>query len=325
MSNIDEIDAKILKQLLEDGRKSFVEIAKECNTSKDVIAKRYKRMEKAGIIVGATTQLNYRIFGYNAVGNISINVSPQHVDEVIRFVRKIPNTKEVYPAYKKCNVSVIATLRSLSELDQVKEAIRKHASVISLKAQLWLDIKNVPENIFLELPTNEEGKNDVAVKQENNENIKEIVIDEIDRQLIAKLAKTGRLPFSKIAEELETSTDTIIRRYEKLKNNKAIKTVIQLDLKEIGYKAFALFFISLTVQGSTSEKVRELSKIPNVYHIVKTSGDHDLFIITCVKSFEHFFSIRDQIAKIPNMRIVDIEIGEVIPEFPSYSSHISTF
>jgi len=56
MTEIDVINSKILKELLRDGRKSFAEIAKECKTSKDVIAKRYKQMKSKGIIVGVTIQ-----------------------------------------------------------------------------------------------------------------------------------------------------------------------------------------------------------------------------------------------------------------------------
>jgi len=177
----------------------------------------------------------------------------------------------------------------------------------------------------LRQPTNAGDKHSRVNNQEKNDEKKEIIIDEMDIQLIEKLSKNGRCPFSKIAREVGTSTDTIIRRYERLKSNKIVKTVIQIDLKKIGYRAFALFFLSLKAQSSISEIVNELSRMPNVYHIVKTSGDYDLFVITCVKSFEHFFSMRDQIAKLPHTKIVDMEIGEVIPDYPGYCTQISTF
>lgn len=63
MSALEEIDIKILKELLKDGRKSFTTIAEEYHTSKDIIWKHYQNMASAGIIVGATTQFNYPKFG----------------------------------------------------------------------------------------------------------------------------------------------------------------------------------------------------------------------------------------------------------------------
>ena len=62
---IDEIDAKILKDLLKDGRKEFIEIAKEAQVTKDVIWQHYTNLKKKGIIVGATIQLNYAALGFD--------------------------------------------------------------------------------------------------------------------------------------------------------------------------------------------------------------------------------------------------------------------
>jgi DNA-binding Lrp family transcriptional regulator len=49
MKNIGEIDIKILKELLKDGRKSFTDIAQEYHLSKDIIWKHYNDMKKTGI------------------------------------------------------------------------------------------------------------------------------------------------------------------------------------------------------------------------------------------------------------------------------------
>ncbi|HLN89742.1 MAG TPA: Lrp/AsnC family transcriptional regulator, partial [Candidatus Binatia bacterium] len=65
MNGLQPIDVTILQELLKDGRKSFTTIAKECNTSKDVIWNHYRELKKAGIIVGATIQFNYQKFGYS--------------------------------------------------------------------------------------------------------------------------------------------------------------------------------------------------------------------------------------------------------------------
>jgi DNA-binding Lrp family transcriptional regulator len=41
---LDEIDIKIIKDLLRDGRKNFAAIAKECNVSKTTIGEHYKKL-----------------------------------------------------------------------------------------------------------------------------------------------------------------------------------------------------------------------------------------------------------------------------------------
>jgi Lrp/AsnC family transcriptional regulator, regulator for asnA, asnC and gidA len=322
MNKIDEIDAKILKELLKDGRKSFAEIAERCGTSKDVIAKRYKKMKQDKIIVGATIQMNYRFFGYNAVANLSITMDPQELDTVINYIAKLPNIFSVFPSYNKRQIFACVTLRDLSELDHVKDAIKKQPTVLEIKTYLWTDIRNIHENLELGHPHKVTRMEDENGFKKCDEAPKKV--DEIDKQIIEKLSKNGRVPFTKIAIELKTSTDTVIRRFERLKNAKAIKVVIQIDPSKIGYQAIAIFNLALMSRSDAAETVKKISEIPDVFHITKTSGDYDLSIMAFVKSFDHFFAIRNEIAKLPYTSIVDMGIEPIPPVSPPPATYIST-
>ena len=322
MNNIDEIDAGILKELLKDGRKSFAEIAEQFSTSKDVIAKRYKKMKRDGIIVGATIQMNYKFFGYNAVANLFTSVDSKEVDELIKYIEKLPNIFSAFPSYNKRMVLACATLRDLSELDHVKDTIKKQPTVRELKTYLWTGTKNIPENLNI-------GRLHKAINIKDENNFQKIdeptkKTDKLDKQIIEKLAKNGRIPFTQIAKELKTSTDTVIRRFERLKNLKAIKVVIQVDLKKIGYQAMAGFNVSLMSQSDVKETVKKISEIPDVIHIVQTSGDYDLSIMAVIKNCDHFFAIRDEIAKIPYTNIVEEHLDPIFGIWPVPNTYLST-
>ncbi len=192
MNAIDEIDAKIIKDLLRDGRKSFAEIADQCCTSKDVIAKRYKKMKQDRIIVGATIQMNYRFFGHDAVADIFINVDPQEIDKVIKNIEKLPNIFVVFPSYDKRHIIACATLKDLSELDHVKDAIKKQPTVLKLKTYLWTGTKNIPENLSIGSPIKSTKTKDGNSSQKSNGSTKKA--DELDRQIIERLAE--KRPFT---------------------------------------------------------------------------------------------------------------------------------
>jgi Lrp/AsnC family transcriptional regulator, regulator for asnA, asnC and gidA len=323
MNRIEETDAKILKELLKDGRKSFAEIAEQCNTSKDVVAKRYKKMKQNGIIVGATIQMNYRFFGYNAVANLFITLDPQELDTMIQYIAKLPNIFSVFPSYNERQIIACVTLRDLNELDHVKDAIKKQPTVLEIKTYLWTAIRNIHENLELGHPhkaTQMENENGF---QKNYEATKKV--DELDKQIIEKLAKNGRLPFTKMAMELKISTDTAIRRFERLKNAKAIKVVIQIDPSKIGYQAVAIFDVALMPRSDAAETIKKISEIPDVFHITKTSGNYDLSIMAFVKTFDHFFAIRNEIAKLPYTSIIEMGIEPIPHVSPPPGTYISTF
>ena len=87
------MQAKILKELLADGRKSDSEIAKKIGLTEEIVKKNRSQMEETGIITGATIHINYKSFGYKAVAHILINVDSQQADQLIEYLQKMP---EVY-------------------------------------------------------------------------------------------------------------------------------------------------------------------------------------------------------------------------------------
>ncbi|MCX8151362.1 MAG: Lrp/AsnC family transcriptional regulator, partial [Candidatus Bathyarchaeota archaeon] len=89
MALLNELDAKILKHLLADGRTSFVEMAKTLQVTKNKIWKRYRILEKKGIITGSTVQINFTSFGYDALATLLISVEAQQIDKVMNYIGKI--------------------------------------------------------------------------------------------------------------------------------------------------------------------------------------------------------------------------------------------
>jgi Lrp/AsnC family transcriptional regulator, regulator for asnA, asnC and gidA len=321
MPAIDQLDEQILEQLLKDGRKSFVEIGKDCSTPYESIIKRFKEMEKKGIIVGATTQINYRFYGIRYMGTIAIDIDGDP-EELKKFLQTIPNVVGIRSATKKFGITVILQLTNIQEIEEIKDKIRKNSpiTVLGLDSNLWLDLRNTPENLFISKKT-QQIENEYSGKS-----IQEVIeFDNIDIQLISSLATDARRPFSKIASEIGTSVDTIIRRYERLVKRKVLKVVIQIDPRKIGYLAQASFYISIQSKGSTEETVNNLSKIRNVYQLTKTMGDADLFLFALVKDFNEYFLLREEIATQPSLKLLRSEVNPVSAVFPGPSLHMSTF
>ena len=324
MYEIDGIDAKILKDLLRDGRKDFGDIAKECQVTKNKIWKRYMKMKETGIIVGATNQMNYASFDYGAISTLLLNIESHQVEDTFERIKKTLDLLPIRQFNSRYNIRLIANLRNLKELDHIKETIRQHSSVVDLRTYFWLDVKNNPENLsFQSLKSREK-----TVGEENEKTIchqKKITIDDIDKQIAQKLADNGRMSFRKIAEEIGISTDTVIRRYEKLVKSGAMKISIQINPEKLGYQANLDFSIAFTFRVETAPIVEKLSKIPNVIIIIKTSGDYDLHVTAMVRDSIQQFEIQEEIAKIPNIAKMETAARRIPNKWPTKSQHISTF
>lgn len=60
---VDQIDKKILQQLNESSRKTYVKIGEVLNLTPNAIKQRVKNLEKAGVIQGYSISLNHKAFG----------------------------------------------------------------------------------------------------------------------------------------------------------------------------------------------------------------------------------------------------------------------
>ena len=327
MSKIDELNSKILKDLLYDGRKGFTQIAKECGVTKNKIWKRYKAMEKKGIITGATIQINFARLGYDALATLLINVEAQLITEAMEYIGKVAEVRVSRQYNSVYNIRAVATLSDLNELDQVKQAIKRKLPVMGLKTYIWTDVRNIPENLnFTRNTKKANGNSEPCSKAIVNTKIDRIDIDDIDRQIMEKLTLDGRASFTEIAKEIGTATDTIVKRYHKLKKNGAIKVSIQINPNKIGYNSILDFSIAFTSSGNLSNTVIEsLAKIPDVIIITKTSGDYDLQLTAMVKDTQQAFAIQDEIAKISQATKMEVSARKIPDKWPAPRQHISTY
>jgi len=324
---INELDSEILKHLLKDGRAGYDKIAKECGVSTNKVWKRCRAMEKKGIINGATVQMNFGHFGYEALATLLISVEAQQLEQAMEFIEKITEVRAYRQYNSVYNVRAVAILRDLNEFDHIKQVIKRKLPTMGLKTYIWTGVRNIPENLNLT-----GGLKDTSeINQQNSDHAipklsERIVIDELDKQIVAKLTLDGRASFTKIAKKIGLSTDTVVKRYRKLREKGSIKVSIQINPNKIGYSSILDFNIAFTPPGGLSETVIEsLAKIPDVIIITKTSGDYDLQLSAMIRDISQSFAMQDQVARICGITKIEASARKIPQRWPTPQQYISTF
>jgi len=324
---LNELDANILRILLKDGRTGYDELAEECRVSKNAAWKRCKAMEKKGIIKGATVQVNFSQFGFDALATLLISVDAQQLEQVMELIKKITEVRAYRQYNSVYNVRAFANLRDLNELDQVKQLIKQKVPTIGLKTYIWTGVRNIPENLNLTgILKNVDKDNQRNLNKASGISKAETTIDELDKQIVAKLTLDGRASFTQIAKQIGISTDTIIKRYRKLRKSGAIKVSIQINPNKIGYSSILDFNIAFANPGNLSNTVVEsLTKIPDMIIITKTSGDYDLHGTAMIRDISESFAIQDQIARICGITKAETSARKIPDRWPTPQQYISTF
>ncbi|WP_296243837.1 MULTISPECIES: Lrp/AsnC family transcriptional regulator [unclassified Psychrobacter] len=93
--SIDDTDRQLLRLLQTQARMSITELAERVNLSATPCARRIKRLEDAGIIIGYHTQTDAQKLGYPLAVFIAISMDRHTADRFEQFEDKIQSFDEV--------------------------------------------------------------------------------------------------------------------------------------------------------------------------------------------------------------------------------------
>ena len=134
---IDEIDVKILRELLKDARTKLKDIAKDCGLSSTAILNRVKRLKAAGVITGAALFINMSLLGYMYPASIGIDLNHGQETQVIKSIRERANLISLSQSVGKNDLNIFLVAKSVKEIDNLKQTIRKQAGVRKISISLW--------------------------------------------------------------------------------------------------------------------------------------------------------------------------------------------
>ncbi|MDG6222817.1 MAG: Lrp/AsnC family transcriptional regulator [Candidatus Bathyarchaeota archaeon] len=133
-------------------------------------------------------------------------------------------------------------------------------------------------------------------------------VDLIDRKLIRALQKDARTNFADIAKDCDVSTDTISKRFRKLKTAGIIKgTTILLNPKSFGNECVGSFGVDVSYPHLKTV-VETIQKIPEVVICTTSMGKHDIFCIAVLKNVGRLSQVKDLIKGHPAVREVTTSI-----------------
>jgi Lrp/AsnC family transcriptional regulator, regulator for asnA, asnC and gidA len=150
------------------------------------------------------------------------------------------------------------------------------------------------------------------------------VMDEIDEKIVKMLTDDARTSFRQMAKDLGKSPDTVIKRYERLREEGLIRgSTIVVEPVRIGYEGMAAFHIDVSTSGGaktdSTNILRSLIKMPNIIVATKTVGDHDLLVIGVIHDFSHLMRLGSEIAAIPGVKNIQTALWaggiEICPKY----------
>jgi len=137
---LDEVDMFIIKELMENARKPFREIALKLKLSDVAVIKRVRKLEARGVIKKYALVVDPASLGYSKISFTGINVKPDKLFEVVSKLREKEYVK--YLAITSGDHELLAVIwaRDGDELQKIHEEIRSIEGVVNIYPAILADI-----------------------------------------------------------------------------------------------------------------------------------------------------------------------------------------
>src|SRR5580765_1656642 len=93
---IDEIDRRIINELVADGRVSFAELGRRVSLSPPAVAERVQRLERGGVITGYRAEIDPRAVGYELTAIVRVKPAPRQIAKIPELAAEIPQISECH-------------------------------------------------------------------------------------------------------------------------------------------------------------------------------------------------------------------------------------
>lgn len=119
LERIDDLDMKILAELVKDASISVPRMSKKINVNSSVVYSRIKRLAKRGLIRKFTIVVNEEALGLNVKAIIGISMDSKLRDNVLDELFKIPEVREITEVTGRFDVLVTISTRTLDEMHKL--------------------------------------------------------------------------------------------------------------------------------------------------------------------------------------------------------------
>lgn len=143
MSNLDEIDRKLLTLLQQDSRLTLQELADRVGLSPSPCHRRIRMMEERGVIARYAATVDQRKVGLPVSVFVSIKLTRQREEDLQRFAKAVANWPEVLECYLMTGRQdylmrvVVADLAAYEQF--LKQKLTRLDGVSSIESSFALD------------------------------------------------------------------------------------------------------------------------------------------------------------------------------------------
>ncbi|MBU4528865.1 MAG: Lrp/AsnC family transcriptional regulator [Hoeflea sp.] len=141
MSNLDDIDIRLIAELRRDGRASISDLATRLKLARATVRSRIERLMASGEIAGFTVLTRADVSAAPVRGLTLIGIEGRGTERIIALLQGMPAVQVVHSTNGRWDLIVELATDTLQELDDTLVRIRRFEGITSSETNLYLSTR----------------------------------------------------------------------------------------------------------------------------------------------------------------------------------------
>ena len=272
---LDALDRKILDILMQNARLSDTFIAKQLNTSREVVTYRIKRLTTSNFLYGYITVIDVRKIGLQ---NYIVALKLSAIKDLKSFIPELEKESSI-TRIQECtgtyDLQIFFTAQTQDEFYKYlrrfiathNDAIQDY-TILTMLAESFTGLGILTEKTQ---PLQKKEQRGSAFQKEFSKSIKPYRVDAKDREILRILAINARASLAEIAKKVALSPPAIKERVAQMVRARIITHFLPVvALANLGYQWFLVFVRVKNISEQTMASY--CKKEPNILWYIKTLG-----------------------------------------------------
>ncbi|MDP2122616.1 MAG: Lrp/AsnC family transcriptional regulator [Hoeflea sp.] len=141
MSNLDDIDIRLIAELRRDGRASISDLASKLKLARATVRSRIERLMASGEIAGFTVLTRADVSAAPVRGLTLIGIEGRGTERIIAHLQGMPAVQAVHSTNGRWDLIVELATDTLQELDDTLVRMRRFEGITSSETNLLLSTR----------------------------------------------------------------------------------------------------------------------------------------------------------------------------------------
>ena len=116
MVKFDELDLKILSELVNDANISVPKLSEKIEINVSVVYSRIKRLINQGLIKRFTLEINESLLGYPIRAIVGCNINSKQRDKILQRITNLQEAREIVEITGRFDLLILLSAKSLDDL-----------------------------------------------------------------------------------------------------------------------------------------------------------------------------------------------------------------